>query len=55
MVDMRRAALVTGCGNLDLRARIASNCSKGGGLNLSRVAINQMAERHGPGQGMTGR
>ena len=31
MGDLRRAAPVIGCGESDLRARITSNCSEGGG------------------------
>ena len=52
---MRKAALVIGCSDSDLHNRIAYNWSEGGGLNLLRVTINRMAERHGHGQGMMGR
>ena len=51
---MRRAALVIGCGNSNLLARNAPNRSERG-LDLSKVAIYQMAERHGRGEGTTGR
>ena len=50
---MRRAALVIGCGDSDLSARIASDRSEGVGfksvlsLNFLRVAIGQMAEPQG--------
>ena len=55
MGDMRRAALAIGCGDSDLRARIASKLSEGGrGSNISRVEIVQMAERQGRAQGTTG-
>ena len=52
MGDMRRAALVIECSDSDLSARIASDRSEGGGSNLLRVVIDQMAERHGRVQGM---
>ena len=54
--DMRRKSLVIGCGDSDLSARIASDRSAGVGfdsvlsLDFSRVAIDQMAERHGNGR-----
>ena len=44
MGDMRRATLVIGCGDSALRARMASDRSDGGGSNLSRVAIDHMAD-----------
>ena len=34
--DMRRAALVIGCSDLDLRARIAYDRSYGGGVRICR-------------------
>ena len=54
--DMRRVALVIGCGDLALDARIASDRFEGVGfgsvfiLEFSRVAIGQMSERHGCGR-----
>ena len=54
--DMRREAIVIGCGDLDLSARIDSDRSEGVGfelvlsLDFLRVAIGQMAERHSCGQ-----
>ena len=37
MEDMRKAALVIGCGDTNLRARIASNRSEGGGGGVESV------------------
>ena len=54
MGDMRMASLVIGCGDSDLRARIAYYWSDDGGSNLLRVVNDQMDERHSRGQG-TGR
>ena len=51
MGDTRGATLVIRCSDSDLIARIAYDRSEGGGLNLLRVVIDQMAERHGRGRG----
>ena len=48
---MRRAELVIVCGGSDLCIRIASNQSEGGSSNMSRVAVDQIAEHHCYGQG----
>ena len=53
---MKRDALVIGCGDSVLSARIASDRSEGAdfesflSLDFLRVAIYQMAERHGRGR-----
>ena len=53
--DIRRETFVIVCGDSDLRVRISSNWSEGGGSNLLRLAIYQMVECHGRSQGTTGR